>query len=167
MEEGDIFLEQYSGQTVEELIQLHTTHRIDSLVLAVESALDLRKEADETMTEAELTILAVEAFEREVGNGGFIQFFINSSVEYTPIIVNALKSISCHKLANIAQQSIDALDVNPSDIDTVEDKANSGDEALEEILAELDDAYYETDEAPAYALFDYIKRHRDQIRLTS
>ncbi|GAA6152855.1 DMP19 family protein [Pseudoteredinibacter isoporae] len=167
MEEGGIFLEQYSGQSLKELIELQSTHRIDSLVLAIESALDSRKEADESMTEAELSILAVEAFEREVGNGGFIQFFINSSVEYTPILVDALKAISCHKLANIAQQSIDALGVNPSDIDAVEDKANSEDDALEEILAELDDAYYETDEAPAYALFDYIKHHRDQIRLTA
>jgi len=93
MEEGDDFLDQYDGQSVDELIQLQKTYRIDSIVLAFEAALDSRKEKGEKLSEVELTILAIEAFEREINNGGFSQFFYNSSVEYTPIIVNCFTAV--------------------------------------------------------------------------
>ena len=35
-----VWLDEYSGQTVDELISLESTHRIDSLVLALEEAID-------------------------------------------------------------------------------------------------------------------------------
>lgn len=36
---GDLFLEGYSGESLAEILTLEATHRLDSLVLAVESAL--------------------------------------------------------------------------------------------------------------------------------
>ncbi|MGH1429190.1 MAG: DMP19 family protein [Arenicella sp.] len=165
MEEGEIFLEQYNGETVDELIQLHTTHRIDSIVLAFESALDARKEQGEQLTEVELTVLAVEAFEREVNNGGFSQFFYNSSVEYAPIIVNSLKAIGCDEIARLSQKSIDLLGVDSLDPDTIEERMDPDDDALEEALGDLDDIFYDSEEVPTYALFDYIKNNIENIQL--
>ena len=39
------------------------------------------------------------------------------------------------------------------------------DEGLEEALSELDDIFYDSEEVPAYALFDYIKSNRESIKL--
>lgn len=166
MEEGDLFLEQYDGQTVDELIELQKTYRIDSIVLAFEACLDLRKDSGETLTDIELTVLAIEAFEREVNNGGFSQFFYNSSVEYAPIIVSSLNTIGCRELADLAQKSIDILAVDVSDSDAIEDRMDPDDEKLEEALAELDDIFYDSNEIPAYALFDFIKQNRKDIQLS-
>ncbi len=166
MEEGDIFLEQYDGQTVDELIALHKTHRIDSIVLAFEADLDSRKELGEELSAVELTILAVEAFERELNNGGFSQFFYNSSVEYSPTIVNCLKLIGCNELANLTQKAIDILGVSSLDPDLIEERMDAEDEELEDALGELDDIFYEIEEAPAYALFEYIKNNRESIKLS-
>ena len=47
MAQGDKFLNRYDGQTVDELIQLQKTHRIDSIVLAFEAVLDVRKDKGE------------------------------------------------------------------------------------------------------------------------
>src|SRR2546421_12023246 len=81
------WLDGYSGQTVQQLIALERDYRIDSLVLAFEQAMDQKaaRVGYENLTDAERTILAVEALEREVNNGGYGQFFVNSSREYAPI----------------------------------------------------------------------------------
>ena len=67
------WLDGYSGETIDELIALAGSHRIDSIVLAIEEAL-LRRELGE-LNEAETTVLAIEALEREVNNGGYHRFF--------------------------------------------------------------------------------------------
>lgn len=166
MEEGNEFLDQYDGQSVDELIQLQKTHRIDSIVLAFEAALDSRKEKGDNLSEVELTILAVEAFEREVNNGGFSQFFYNSSVEYAPIIVNCLNNIGCNGLAGLAQKSIDIVNVESLDPEVIEERMDPDDDELEEALGELDGIFYDSEETPAYALFEYIKNNRLNIELS-
>ncbi|MBX3437178.1 MAG: DUF4375 domain-containing protein, partial [Planctomycetaceae bacterium] len=87
------FLDCYSGQTIQELIALKDSHRIDSLVLAVEQA--LRNKPDAELSEPERVVLAVEAMEREVNNGGYQQFFGNPSREYAGFLVRALGLIRC------------------------------------------------------------------------
>jgi len=166
MEEGDIFLEDYQGQSVDELIQLQSTHRIDSIILAFESALNSRKDSGERLSDTELTILAVEALEREVNNGGFSQFFYNSSVEYAPIIVNSLKKINCHEIANLAQNALDILGVSSLNAEIIEERMNPDNEELEDALGELDNIYFDDiEEVPGYALFSYIKNNRELIKL--
>ena len=166
MEEGDKFLEQYDGQTVDDLIQLQSTHRIDSIVLAFEAVLDSRKESGEKLSDAELTVLAVEAFERELNNGGFSQFFYNASVEYAPAIVRSLNAIGCVEMANLSQKAIDMIGVGSQEPDLIEEKINSDGEELEEALGELDDIFYDSEEVPTYALFEYIKNNRNSIKLS-
>lgn len=163
--ESKIFLDSYGGQSVKELISLEQTHRIDSIVLAFEAALTTRKDNNENLSTTELIILAIEGFEREINNGGFDQFFSNSTVEYVPIIVSSLSTIGCGKLASLAQRAIDSLGIDSLDPDSIEDKIYSEDEKLEDILAELDNQFYTYDEVPAYALFDYIKSNHQSIRL--
>ena len=58
------FLESYGGQTIQQLIAMKDSHRIDSLVLAVEQALGSKPESE--LSEQERVVLAVEAMEREV-----------------------------------------------------------------------------------------------------
>ncbi len=75
------WLDGYNGESVDELIALEGKYRTDSLVLAFEQAMD-QKEArvgEDKLTAEEHVILAVEALEREVNNGGYEQFFLNAS----------------------------------------------------------------------------------------
>jgi len=163
--EGDIFLDKYENQSVDELIDLQNTHRIDSIVLAFEYALDVRRSNGEELNDEELVILAIEGLEEEVSNGGFSQFFYNSTVEYAPIIVASLQNIGCHEMANLAQRAIDILAVDSLDPDTIRNRMAADDDMLEQALGELDDIYYKSDEVPGYALFEYIKNNRESIKL--
>src|SRR5438105_806752 len=100
------WLDKYSGQTVEQLIALEGEFRIDSVVLAFEQAMDQKaaRLGDASLSDEERVILAVEALEREVNNGGYGQFY--SSSEYAPIVVRALRLIGCPKTAEITQKAL-------------------------------------------------------------
>jgi len=102
------WLDGYSGQTVDELLLLEAECRIDSLVLAFEQAVDQKaaRLGVDALSGEERIILAIEALEREVNNGGYGQFFLNSSREFAPTIVRALALIGCPKTAAITQRAI-------------------------------------------------------------
>lgn len=155
------FLESFGGQSTDELIALAETHRIDSIVLAFEQALQ-----DKDMpTVEERTVVAIEGLEREVNNGGFSQFFANSSNEFVPVIVDALKAIGCPNTAVLCQQAMAVLGITKDmSTDTIEDLACEASDEQDERLSELDDVYYEGLKEPiAGNLFEYIKRNRSNI----
>jgi hypothetical protein len=158
------FLDGYRGQTVQQLIAMKSNYRIDSLVLAVEQAL-LHK-PDTALTEPERVVIAVEAMEREVNNGGYGQLFLNSPRESTEFLVRALELIGCPKVAAISSDAIAILTLPAGfDSNTVERVASElSDEALGE-LGECDSRYYANDESIDERLFAYIERHQDEIRI--
>lgn len=69
---------EYAGQSTAALIAAKETHRIDSILCAFEQAVQRKLELEQALSEEEMLILAVEALEREVNNGGYHQFFVNS-----------------------------------------------------------------------------------------
>jgi hypothetical protein len=160
------WLDGYSGQTTEELIALEGKYRNDSLVLAFEQALDQKAErvGEEGLTHEERVILAVEALEREVNNGGYDQFFFNSSNEYTPIIVDALNRIDCPMVADLTQQAIDSLGIEkPVSVDSINRLMANEDEDRDNRLFECDDRYHEIAGDLADPLLEFIKKNKDKV----
>ncbi|MGA9721306.1 MAG: DUF4375 domain-containing protein [Candidatus Binatus sp.] len=162
------FLKEYSGQTVEQLLSLEGEYRIDSLVLAFEQALDQRmaREGRDSLSLGgeEQVILAIEALEREVNNGGYSLFFENSTRELAPIIVRALVRIGCPRTAEITQRALDALHLPILSVEAIE-AAVASDNVSEEDLNECDNSYYRSGEDIAGQLFAFIKRYGDAITL--
>src|SRR2546430_12552301 len=87
----------YTGQDTTQILACKGTHRIDSLLSALEQAIELRQKQIPAVatTPEEETLLAVMALQREVNNGGYHQFFVNSSRKYAVTVVPALESIGC------------------------------------------------------------------------
>ena len=159
-------LKEYSGQTVEQLLSLEGECRIDSLIVAFHQAVDQKaaREGDDALSSEEQIILAIETLEAEVNNGGHAQFFLNSSREYAPTIVQALARIGCSKTAEITQRAIDALHL-PSLTGEAIEAAMADDEVSEDDLNECDDSYYKSGEDIAGQLFAFIKKNKDAIKL--
>ncbi len=167
MEERKWF-DEYSGQSTDELIALEGDYRIDSLVVAFEQAVDQKaaRIGMENLTDEERIILAVEALEREVNNGGYDQFFINSSNEFAPIIVDSLKRIGCSGTAEVTHEAITALAIErPVTVEAIEDVMDEDSDERDDKLDECDEEYYETGENIAGRLFEFIKNNRDKITL--
>lgn len=156
----------YSGQTAEELLALEGKYRTDSLVLAFEEAI-LQKaelEGSRSLTEEERITLAVEALEREVNNGGYDQFFVNSSREYAAIIVGALQRIGCRKTATITEIAIKALGTTDLTMESIDAVMTGDDQQRLAKLNRCDDSYYKSGEAIADRLFAFIKANKVNIR---
>ncbi len=160
------WLEGYSGQKAEQLLALEGKYRTDSLVSAFEQAIlgKLNREGKDALTEEERIVLAVEALEREVNNGGFDQFFTNSSCEFVPVIVNALRRIGCRKAANIAQRAIQATGVSELTPEAIGDAMSAEDGKRQGKLSRCDNSYYETAEPIADRLFAFIKANKSAFK---
>jgi hypothetical protein len=155
----------YSGQTADELLSLEGRYRIDSLVVAFDQALDQKaaREGDDALSPEERIVPAIEALESEVNNGGYAQFFINSSREYAPMIVEALTRIGCPRTAEITQNAIDALHLPTLSVEAIE-AAIAKDESGDELNA-CDALYFKAEEDIAGKLFAFIKANKDAFSL--
>ena len=160
------FLDGYSGQSTEQLIALASDHRIDSLVLAFEQALDQKRAKKSKLTQTEIDILAIEAMEREVNNGGFNQFFLNSSKVYAATLSASLDRIGCPVAAKIATDAVSFLKIEGAVTEMKIDAALNllGNKAVEH-FREIDGRYFRNDEAIADRLFAYIKAKKAEIVL--
>ena len=159
------WLDSYSGQTINELLALEGECRIDSLVLAFEEALDQKaaRNGGGSLTSEERVVLAIEALEREVNDGGYRLFFENSTREFVPIIVQALERIGCARTAEITQRAIDALHLPMLTVEAVE--AAIGGRESDEELNRCDESYYKEGEDIAGNLFAFIKTNKSAIAL--
>ncbi len=159
------WLDGYSGQTVEQLIALEGHYRTDSLVLAFEQAMDQKaaRVGDAQLTAEETVILAVEALEREVNNGGYGQFFVNLSREYAPIIVYALRRISCPRTADITEKALKIVQHMPMSQDEIDNGTWEENEERSDLLAECDSMYFARPENIEDSLFAFIKANRAKI----
>ncbi len=161
------WLDNYSGETTDELLSLEGRYRTDSLVLVFEQALDQKaaREGLENLSHEERAVLAVEALEREVNNGGYEQFFLNSSREFAPIIVEALGRIGCPRAAAITQKALDALRCSALTGAEIERAIVEESESRDQALFVCDNQYFARSENIEDRLLAFIKANKDKIRL--
>lgn len=160
------WLDGYSGQTVDQLLALEATHRVDSLILAFEQAINQKsaRVGMEALTPEERTVLAVEALEREVNNGGYHQFFVNT-MEFAPLIVEVLRRIACPQTAAITEAAIQALRLPELSVAEIEKVIYDDDDERDNKLGECDDRYFEYAENIEGQLFAYTKTHKHSFTL--
>jgi hypothetical protein len=158
----------YAGESADDLFALSTTHRADSLVVAFETALGQKAASLGTsaLTQPELDVLAIEGLEREVNNGGYEQFFLNSSNEFAGIVVEALQRIGCLTTASITQRAIAALPTGTVlTPDSLSATMVQDDPSRDRRLEECDQAYFDAEEDIATALLRYLIRQRESVEL--
>lgn len=164
---ADRFLDKYAGQTTDELIALASEYRLDSIVLAFEEALSQKvsRLGKNALSQEEQVILVVEALEREVNNGGYHQFFINTP-EYAAAVVDALTRIQCPATGELTKAAIDALGLEGEPTaEAIEPVISKENEERDRKLCQLDGEYYEGTENIVGRLFEFIEANQDKISL--
>ncbi len=161
------WLDAYSGQTTSQLLGLEHEFRVASLILGFEQAIDQKaaREGNDHLTKEEFMVLAIEALEREVNNGGYRQFFINSSRQYTPTIVDSLLRIGCPRTAEITRMAIDALKLSNLTGDQIDVAMAKADRERDKTLNACDKLYFSEAEPVADRLFAFIKAHQNLFPL--
>jgi hypothetical protein len=157
------FLEGYDGQTLGELLAMTNTHRADSVILAIEQALQQKAPGD--LSAPERVVLAVEGLEREVNNGGFQQFFLNEP-SYVHEIVPALNEIGCPEAARITGEAVVVLGLRPDWTDE-RIQAAAADMTDDEManLDPLDEEFFAYPDPIADRLLTFIHANAAAIRL--
>jgi hypothetical protein len=160
------WLDGYHGESTNELLALEGEYRTDFIVLAFEQAMDQKsaRVGFDRLTHEERIILAIEALEREVNNGGHGQFFVNASHEYQSIIVDALLRIGCPKTAEITNKAIEIVRETPMTEEEMESGIWEEHEGRQKALSECDTMYFERPENIEEFLIAFIKANRHKIK---
>jgi hypothetical protein len=156
----------YTGQDTQQILACKSTHRIDSLLCALEQAIELRQNRfpGVAATPEEQALLAIMALQREVNNGGYHQFFANSSCRYALTVVPALESIGCAAAAALTQRAIDALNLHPLTLKAIEDSILKPGPRRDRALDALDKQFFKIFEIDP-KLFAFVESRPEAFAL--
>ena|SRR5215469_1248198 len=160
------FFDEYSGETLEELLAYPSKGQYAPLARAFEKAIQQKvvQKGKDCLSEEEGIVLAVRALDREVNNGGYDQFFCNSSRQYASTVVDALRQIGCDKAAAITQRALDALNVSSLDPDLIAKAITKNDDRRSEELNKCDRLFYQAHQEISKNLYLFVKRNKTRIK---
>jgi hypothetical protein len=160
------WLDGYAGQSVDEALSFEGTENPYLILGTVERAIQKKLETDGAlqMTGVTLMVLSVMALAREVNNGGFDQFFRNSSRRFASRIVGDLVRIGCPEFADITQQAVDALEIQRLTVPAIDAAMAVENVKRTRMLERCDIAFYERGELTE-RLFAYVKLHQDGVQI--
>ena len=114
------------------------------------------------LNKKEKVIFMTKNLEDEVYNGGFLQFFYNSSGMFSNQLVKAFQEIGATYTADICQKAVRALKrrlpKNEERREKLLDKIVDKD--IENILSECDDMFYEEKEDLVQLNYEYIMKNK-------
>jgi len=108
---------------------------------------------------------SIWAVESEVNNGGFSQYFLNSSCETAGFVTMALETIGAPNTADLCRRAITAAfpDGLPSNPETIRSLASDFSDEIEDKLDALDREFYRYPHDLTQLLFSYVSRHPEEF----
>jgi hypothetical protein len=158
---------EYTGQSSEEILALVGTHADYSLLSALEWGIRAKSRAlgsEEKLSDEERLILAVLALDREVNNGGYKQFFWNSSRRFVPTILQSLHKIDCARTAALTESAIAALRLPCLKFDALTEAIQRHDDDRDSRLDACDKEFYSFHETTP-KLLRFVVENRAKIQV--
>jgi Domain of unknown function (DUF4375) len=112
---------------------------------------------------------AVWELEAEINNGGFHQYFWNSSGSLVPDAAGALRAIGAITMSEIVEQAVEAVghDINWSDDSVRRASLAALTPAVVAMLDEFDQAFFAYPDNLTMLLYKYVSEHRKEINVPS
>ena len=140
----------------------------NDFVIAMKEHLDEKTQYGENMSvlsDAERIFYITQTLETEVNNGGFSQFFYNSSGDFSNELVGAFTAIGANTTASICQKAIDAfgrdIPVDRDERQEMLDELES--DELDEILEECDDAFFAYEDDLNELNYNFVAKNKEQF----
>ena len=123
------------------------------------------KVAFEELTAAEHVFLCVWELEAEVNNGGFDQYFSNTSGDYARHVEAARTAIGAKRMQKIVRQAIDTVgeEVLSEDQEQRQERLLALDEDKLEKLEKIDQLYFAYPDNVTKLLYAYVQKDKAQI----
>jgi hypothetical protein len=108
---------------------------------------------------------SIWAAESEVNNGGFSQYFLNSSCETAGFVVEAMKAIDAPRTGEICSRAIASAFPQgiPTDPEEISSAAENFPGETEEKLEELDNEFFAYPHNLTDLLFTYVSRYPEEF----
>jgi hypothetical protein len=117
------------------------------------------------LTKCEKNIVYIEELEREINNGGFNQYFFNSSGDFAMEAINALKIIGSKIFLEILQEAVNKFPdkIVPKDRYERQELLKKIDKNIE-LWEELDNRFYKYEEDIYGLMIKYIHKNINEFR---
>ncbi|MBE6925847.1 MAG: DUF4375 domain-containing protein [Ruminococcaceae bacterium] len=117
------------------------------------------------LSDAERIFYITQLLEMEVNNGGFSQFFYNSSGNFSNELVGAFTAIGANATAAICQKAISALGCDiPVDRDEREEMLDELEsDEIDEILEECDSAFYDYEDNLNELNYNFVMKNKESF----
>ena len=140
----------------------------NDFVVAMTEHLDNKTQYGDDMSvlsEAERIFYITQTLEMEVNNGGFSQFFYNSSGNFSNELVSAFTAIGANTTAAICQKAIAAFGRDiPVDRDKREEMLDELEsEEIDEILEECDGAFYDYEDNLNELNYNFVMKNKESF----
>lgn len=118
------------------------------------------------LNDAEKTFLYVEILEAEINNGGFDQFFFNSSGDYANETLEALKKIGAIKTVKIVEEAYKNFPKNPIPKNNTirREILENINEQTSEKWTQLEDKFYLYEENIGRLVLDYVRKNINEFK---
>lgn len=119
----------------------------------------------DVLSTPERVFLNIWELESEVNNGGFDQYFFNSSGRLVPNVVAALHAIGASAMAQVVQRAIEAVgqDVQWQDDTARQVYMTELSPQATNTLSDLDQAFYRYPDDLTMLLYRYVSERRAEI----
>ena len=117
-------------------------------------------DAIEKLNKYERVIFITQTLEQEVNNGGFSQFFYNSSGDFSNELLDVFTQIGATKTAKICKKAISVFN-GKVPLDRGEREELLDNMKIETILDKCDDAFYAYEDNLEKLNYEYIIKNRD------
>lgn len=157
---------EYKGQSSDEVLPHVGTHSHFSVLGGLRWCIEAKARelgGEDRLTPEELSFLAVLDLILEVNNGGYRQFFWNSSRRFTPMIVDSLRKIGCERTAELTQKAIVALGLRELSVAAVTEEIERENPERNTRLEALSKEFYSFDEATDRLLW-FVVAQKGQIQ---
>lgn len=114
------------------------------------------------LTEPQKQFYYNQCLEREINNGGFNQYFINSSGDFAHQTILSLRTIGATTTADILQKAIDQFPDKkvPQDRDERIELVEQIEETANEIWEELDEKFFEYADDLNTLNLNFVRQHK-------
>ena len=155
----------YAGEKAEELFSYPAKNQYAALVQGFREGIQRKAErkGEKALTSEERVVLSVMALHQEVNNGGYDQFFRNSSRKFARIAVDSLERIGRRREAKTTQSAVDALRLTTLTASRIRAAMAITNDERDRELEQCDQAFYKTQKGVAKSLYAFIEANKDRI----
>lgn len=162
--EGEVFenIRDFLKDTVEGSIDEEKVQKNDLIVDMCDNICQKCEYGEDVgkLNEHERVFFVAQILEQEVNNGGFSQFFYNSSGDFSNEVVDVFVKIGALKTAEICRKALAVFGGKvPTDRNEREEMFDDLD--CDDILNECDDAFYDYEDDLEALNYAYIMKHRE------